>query len=110
MAQVKAQEMVPVQCPGCGTEFQVPPKLADRELRCPNCAGPVTARRFHRHAPQPSLAAEPVDDRAGDLIGDYRVVSLIATGGTGTMYEAHDERGNRPVALRVIKVAEVAND
>jgi serine/threonine-protein kinase len=40
---------------------------------------------------------------AGQLIGDYEILSLIAAGGMGEVYLAHDRKLHRTVALKLIR-------
>jgi serine/threonine protein kinase len=49
-------------------------------------------------------SAEPPDGELhpGDVIGQYRILSLIARGGMGTVYRAHDVDLDRDVALKFL--------
>jgi TolB-like protein len=50
------------------------------------------------------LPPQPPDSElhVGDGIGQYRILSLIARGGMGTVYRAHDTRLDRDVALKFL--------
>jgi TolB-like protein len=50
------------------------------------------------------LSREPPDAELhpGEVIGQYQILSLIAHGGMGTVYRAHDTRLDRDVALKFL--------
>ena len=50
----------------------------------------------------PCSGAAAPDALVGQQIGRYRVKSVIATGGMGTVYEAVQEQPRRVVALKVV--------
>jgi serine/threonine protein kinase/Tol biopolymer transport system component len=55
------------------------------------------------------LAAQMFDDRVGETIGPYQVLSVLGSGGMGTIYLAHDARLGRKIALKLLP-AQFTND
>ena len=55
-------------------------------------------------ASEHGLTEQTVDPElpSGDVVGHYRIMSLIGKGGIGTVYRAHDTRLNRDVALKFL--------
>src|ERR1700720_4377914 len=50
-----------------------------------------------------SLAEESGELRPGDLLGEYKILSLIGEGGMGEVYLAEDSNLRRRVAIKLLK-------
>jgi serine/threonine protein kinase len=50
--------------------------------------------------------------QSGTLLGTYTVTSLIGAGGMGEVYQAHDAKLDRDVAIKVLRsrLDEIRND
>ena len=55
------------------------------------------------------LAAQMFGDRVGETIGPYKLLSILGSGGMGTVYLAQDARLGRKIALKLLP-AQFTND
>ena len=83
-------------CPRCGGEF--PPGASPAGL-CPAC--------LLKAAFSTDSGDDPVDTpatilAAGTDVGPFRILGLLGMGGMAAVYEAHDERLDRTIALKVL--------
>jgi serine/threonine-protein kinase len=51
----------------------------------------------------PELAAEGGELKPGELLGDYKILSLLGEGGMGEVYLAEDVKLHRQVAIKLVK-------
>ncbi|MBR3084916.1 MAG: hypothetical protein IKH04_00790, partial [Kiritimatiellae bacterium] len=58
----------------------------------------ITEEWLKRHAPIVSGASLP----DGTVVGRWRIAAFVARGGTGEVYRAIDEAGNRVAALKIL--------
>ncbi len=70
-------------------------------IRRPNNAAPAQEHHVQRNGTQRITTSE-----LPKTIGKYKIKGLVAEGGTGTVYVAHDPFGDRRVALKVCHIPE----
>ena len=94
---IGAEQSMFVTCPGCGSRFAASERDSIVECDC-GC----------RFAPgECPTVADPFLGR--ELPGEYRIESVLATGGAGTVYRASQRGLDRSVAVMVLS-AEVSGD
>ena len=57
------------------------------------------------HESRASSSSAPSYDLVGKTLGRYRIVGIIGSGGSGTIYRGHDPAIDREVAIKVLSPA-----
>ncbi|QDU61546.1 Serine/threonine-protein kinase StkP [Planctomycetes bacterium Pan216] len=73
--------------------------LADDHLPLPNLAAPNAA--FDRTEVVASTQSTTMSLNVGQMFGRYRIDKLVGTGAMGAVYDAHDSKLDRQVALKI---------
>jgi serine/threonine protein kinase/predicted Zn-dependent protease len=89
-------------CPGCGGE------LPAGDESCSACAlTTATATAAEHTMTAPTVAGDPIagaelDASVPTQIADYRILRELGSGGMGTVFEAHETKMDRRVALKIL--------
>src|SRR5438105_1694465 len=112
-----APEAVPAHVGGKAARTPAGTRSVAAAPAAPQPAAPAATGSSAAHAPlsprpgpAPAPAAakpasklpERVEQLEGHLVSSYRVEKMIARGRGGVVYRAFDQKGNRPVALKVL--------
>ena len=101
---------VPVDCRSCRARFRVLPEEVGPAALCPLCGEPIMAAGSLRFA-LPSAYERPVAAEDGPVyrlkgearrFAHFRLLELLGSGGAGKVYEAHNLKTDRAVALKLL--------
>ncbi len=81
-----------VHCPVCSTQYEIPPLLRPRRLRCAQCGGEW------REVPAPQETDQPTPDQPGPVVRPGDMVATEATLEPPPPAEPVASAGDRPIA------------
>ena len=93
-------------CPRCGVERT--PGVAQPSGLCPACL--LAAAMRDRSGPDEVSHDASIGLPAGTVIGPFHIVRLIGRGGMAAVYEAHDVRLDRAIALKILHEQSVEDE
>ena len=91
-----------VSCPHCRNPIELLAQTEADEVVCPSCGS-----TFRLDA---GSTAPWGPWRGGRYAGRFELLAKVGTGGFGTVYKAHDPQLDRIVALKVLRIGELATD
>ncbi len=90
------------RCPDCHNPIDLLEAAGAEEFLCPSCGS-----TFRLDA---GTTAPPGSWRGGRYAGRFELIASVGTGGFGTVFKARDPQLDRIVALKVLRLGDLATD
>lgn len=81
-------------CTSCNHEFRAPVRLAGKKVNCSYCGKVITLA--------PPQEDKPNDPLVGKVVRGCELKRRLGAGSMGAVYEAHYQKGNRTVAVKML--------